>query len=319
MKNFEPPHKKRKFPLWVLLALLAALCVGGVELFVCSYQDPALYQRITAPVRAGIHRLAVAGQNTWDSLSAAAVELGRSAAEAADSAAARFQAFLDSLMPEPVEDEEDIQLVDNESVAPPPRPRADYAITALESRDGQEYLTGGARETVYFDQTSERWAEQPYGSDNLGGYGCGPTAMAMVVSTLTGEITDPAQMAEYCVDQGYWAKKHGSYWSIVPGVAEDFGLTCTGLPPEEADSDTVIRYLVTGNLIVALMGPGHFTNGGHFIVLRGVTPDGSILVADPASQERSLTTWELELLLEELSARRHEGGPLWVVSPSFAP
>ena len=40
------------------------------------------------------------------------------------------------------------------------------------------------------------------------------------------------------------------------------------------------------------MGPGHFTNGGHFIILRGVTLDGSVLVADPASQERSLTTWD---------------------------
>ena len=65
------------------------------------------------------------------------------------------------------------------------------------------------------------------------------------------------------------------------------------------------------------MGPGHFTNGGHFIVLRGVTLDGSILVADPASSDRSLTTWELDLILEELSASRHSGGPLWAVSAPF--
>lgn len=319
VKNLKQPHKKRKLPLLIPLMLLALLCIGAVELFVCSYQDPELYARITAPVRAGIHRLSVAGQNTWDSLSTAVVNLGRSAAEAADDAAVRFQAFLESLMPDSEEDNEDVQLVDDEAVAPPPRPQADYAITALESRDGLDYLTGGAREMVYYDQTSERWAEVSYGTDDLGGYGCGPTAMAMVISTLTEENIDPAQMAEYCVDHGYWAKKHGSYWSIVPGVAEDFGLTCTGLPPEEADVDTVTRHLVTGNLIVALMGPGHFTNGGHFIILRGVTQDGSILVADPASQERSLTTWELDLLLDELSTRRHNGGPLWTVSPNFAP
>ena len=65
------------------------------------------------------------------------------------------------------------------------------------------------------------------------------------------------------------------------------------------------------------MGPGHFTNGGHFILLRGVTMDNSILVADPASLERSLTTWDLDLILEELSASRDSGGPLWAVYPGF--
>ena len=117
------------------------------------------------------------------------------------------------------------------------------------------------------------------------------------------------------MEQGYWARLHGSYLSMVPGVSEDFGLECVSLPPEEASSDLVTQHLAAGQLIVALMGPGHFTNGGHFIVLRGVTLEGSILVADPASQERSLTTWDLELILEELSASRHSGSPLWIISP----
>lgn len=315
MKKDE--HKKKKFPLLiVLLALLAVVCVTGVELLVCSYQDPDLYERLTAPVRAAVHRMVETGQQAWDDLSAAAVRLGQSVSAKAEDAADSFQRFWEDLIPDPQEDE-NIQLVDNEAVAPPPRPKADYAITSLQTSEGREVLTGGARETVYFDQTSELWAEEPYGTDPIGGYGCGPTAMAMVVSTLTETETDPAQMAQYCVDHGYWSKKHGSYWSIVPGVAEDHGLTCTSLPPEEVDRDEVVRHLVTGDLIVALMGPGHFTNGGHFIVLRGVTLDGSILVADPASLERSLTTWELDLILEELSSRRNSGGPLWVISSGF--
>lgn len=299
------------------LILLAAVCIGGVELFVCSYKDPALYDRLTAPARAGARQVAEAGQTAWDTLSQAAAALRRSAIDAADSAAARVRDFWDSLTPEP---EPGVQLVDNDPVAPPPRARADYSITALESReDGLDRLTGGVYEVIYFDQTSERWAGAPYGTDPLGGYGCGPTAMAMVVSTLTGQATDPAQMAQYCADNGYWAKRQGSYWSIVPGVAEDFGLTCVSLLPEEADEDAVSHYLATGSLMVALMGPGHFTNGGHFIVLRGLTLDGSVLVADPASPERSLTTWDLDLLLGELSPGRHNGGPLWVISPNLAP
>ena len=123
-----------------------------------------------------------------------------------------------------------------------------------------------------------------------------------------------AATAQHCVDHGYWARKHGSYLSIVPGTAEDFGLTCTSLPTEETDADLILQHLLSGSLVVALMGPGHFTNGGHFIVLHGATLDGSVLVADPASRDRTLTTWDPALILEELSANRSDGGPLWVVS-----
>lgn len=309
MKKIDQPKKKRSYAAPLIL-LLAVVCIGGVELAVCSHFDPALYHRITDPVynavQAGVRRAAETGQAAWNGL-----------CQTADAAAVRLQAVWDELTappPQPPPAEADLQLVDNEAVTLPPRPRAEYTITALENRDGQDVLTGGTWEVVYFDQTAEPWAGQPYGSDHIGGYGCGPTAMAMVVSTLTGQQLDPAQMAQHCVDHGYWAKLHGSYLSMVPGVSQDFGLDCVSLPPEEADAETVTQYLASGRLIVALMGPGHFTNGGHFIVLRGITLEGSILVADPASQERSLTTWDLPLILEELSASRYNGSPLWVVS-----
>lgn len=314
MKKFLGPRKKKKFPFLILVLALAVLCIGGVELLVCSYQDPALYARITAPVRAGVQRAAEAGQSAWNCLSHAAGDLSRGAAEAADQAAAHLRELL---TPPPAEEPvEEVQLLDDTEVAPPPRPQAIYAVTALEIRDGREYLTGGEQEFIYYNQTDEAWAEKKYGSDRLGGYGCGPVAMAMVVSSLTESDMDPVLMAQHCVDHGYWAKKHGSYLSIVPGTAEDFGLTCTPLLPEETDADLVLQYLLSGSLVVALMGPGHFTNGGHFIVLHGATLDGSVLVADPANRERSLTTWDPQLILDELSASRSSGGPLWAISAS---
>jgi len=298
--------KKKKWYLIPLVLLLAVLCVGGTELVMCSHFDPELYQRVTAPVRAGVRQAVEAGQAVWNGL-----------CQTADAATLRLRAAWEDFTSGPEADEE-AQLVDNEAVTAPPRPKADYTITALETREGRDILTGGAMEVVYYNQTDPLWAEEPYGSDQLGGYGCGPTAMSIVTSSLTDAGLDPAQMAQHCVKNGYWAKRHGSYLSIVPGAAEDFGLDCTSLPPEETDGEIVSEYLATGHLIVALMGPGHFTNGGHFIVLRGVTLEGGILVADPASLERSLTVWDLELILAELSAKRSNGGPLWVVSPKFA-
>lgn len=60
---------------------------------------------------------------------------------------------------------------------------------------GQSYegviFTDGATEVVYYNQLDERWADLPYGTDNIGGYGCGPTSMAIVVSSLTDQTVDP--------------------------------------------------------------------------------------------------------------------------------
>ncbi len=310
MKKFKKPLSVKGS---ILLALaLALVCTGAIELVVCSYQAPELYQQITAPIQTGVRWLVQTSQTTWDSWQAGTQQ-------AVHNTASQLKASLEKLTEEltlPAEDGE-IQLVDNNAVEPPPRSRASFMITSLAARNGQEYLVGGTREIVYYNQTDPRWAEEPYGSDNIGGYGCGPTAMAMAVSSLTDTDINPVQMAQYCVEQGYWAKKHGSYHSIVSGVAEDYGLVCTSLPPEEAEEDDISRYLSNGSLIVALMGPGHFTNRGHFILLRGVTLDGSILVADPASPERSLITWDLALILDELSSNRSSGGPMWLLSQEF--
>lgn len=319
MKKFEKPGRWKRYILPVLL--LAAICVGSVELWVCSFQAPDVYAAITAPVRSAVRHMSETSDLVWNALCR---QTDRTVADGVARMRAGLRRMNEYLVrepepvsePEPDEPEpwEEVQLVDDTAVAPPPNSRADYSVTAKVIRDGREYLTGGTHELVYYDQTSEVWSEKAYGSDTIGRYGCGPVAMAMVVSTLTESDIDPAEMAKHCVDRGYWAKKHGSYWSIVPGAAEDFGLMCTSLPPEETERDRIVQCLATGQLLVALVGPGHFTNGGHFIVLRGLTLDGNVLVADPASPDRSLTPWDLDLILEELSPNRSSGGPLWAIS-----
>ena len=49
-------------------------------------------------------------------------------------------------------------------------------ITAL----GNVCFTDSATDVVYFNQLDERYANQPYGTDHIGGYGCGPTSMAAI-------------------------------------------------------------------------------------------------------------------------------------------
>lgn len=135
--------------------------------------------------------------------------------------------------------------------------------------------------------------------------------MSMVVSTLGTEVVDPAQMAQTAYELGYCAPGSGSYLSIVEGLAQNFGLEAYSC--EELSPDDLCQRLAAGQLLVALMGPGHFTSGGHFIVLRGATLTGQVLVADPNSRERSLALWDPQLILDELSSSRASGAPLWYV------
>ena len=171
-------------------------------------------------------------------------------------------------------------------------------------------FTDGATEVVYFNQLDERWANKPYGTDNIGGYGCGPTSMSIVVSSLTSDIVDPVEMSEWAYKNGGWCSKSGSYHSLIPSAAKAWGLTVEGCTASEPQR--ILDALSSGKLVVAIMTKGHFTTGGHFIVLRGVQ-DGKILVADPASYKRSGKLWDLSIILNEASKGAAAGGPFWII------
>ena len=179
-------------------------------------------------------------------------------------------------------------------------------ITSL----GDVRFTDGATEVVYFNQPDERYANEPYGTDNIGGYGCGPTSMSIVVSSLTSETVDPIEMAEWAYENGGWCSKSGSYHSLIPNAAKAWGLPVEGCTASEPQR--ILDALADGKLVVALMLKGHFTTGGHFIVLRGVQ-DGKILVADPASYSRSQKLWDFSIILNEASHRAGAGGPFWII------
>lgn len=175
---------------------------------------------------------------------------------------------------------------------------------------GNVRFTDGATEVVYYNQLDERYAGKPYGTDHIGSHGCGPTSMAIVVSSLTGQTVDPVAMAEWSYQNGYWCKDSGSYHALVPAAARNWGLNVSGCSVSEPQR--ILDALAEGKLVVAIMSKGHFTKSGHFIVLRGVQ-NGMILVADPASYNRSGQLWDLSVILREASRGAAAGGPFWII------
>lgn len=290
---------------FLAVGLLAVVCIGGAELAACRFADPALYEQSVGFVRRG-------AESAWRAVSGGAAFVRDGAVfvwDAGAGLAARAAELLDGREETPLL--EDIQAA-KEPEAPLPAPPADPTITAMEQRGDAEVLTGGTREIVYYNQADPAWCDQPYGKDTLGKYGCGPTTLAMAVSSLTDRAMTPEDAAQWAVKNGYWARRGGSYLAIVNGAAA-LGLRVDSAP--ECDAERLRQELAGGKMAVALMGKGHFTNGGHFILLRGATLDGSILVADPNSRERSLTVWDPQLVLDELSKSRNDGAPLWFLSP----
>lgn len=175
---------------------------------------------------------------------------------------------------------------------------------------GDIRFSDGATQVVYYNQLDKRYASKPYGTDDIGTYGCGPTCMAMVVSSLTSETVDPVEMACWAYENGYWCSRSGSYHSLIPGAAKEWGLPVQGCGKTEGQR--IVDALSQGKLVVAIMLKGHFTSSGHFIVLRGVE-NGKILVADPANYTRSQQAWDLTIILNEASGRAGAGGPFWII------
>lgn len=297
------------------ITLLLLVCIVVCELIVCSYADPELYNKIMTPVRATCQQILDKTTHTFSQMQDQVsqwwgAQQDRWQQRREERRQKKLDALLEAENPQATPESQlagDPDLTENGGIA------ADPAITELVDTDTGQILTGGIVDLVYFAQTDPRWSDKPYGGDDIGRYACGPTVMAMVVSSLTDETIDPQEMAGWAYRNGYHARRSGSYHSIVAGTAAAYGLQAE--PFRNFNAQALRKQLSSGRgVMVALMTKGHFTNGGHFIILRGMTLDGSILVADPYSPERSLQTWDAQLILDELSRSRDSGAPLWLIT-----
>ena len=190
----------------------------------------------------------------------------------------------------------------------------DYLQGNGQTYEGVVFGDAGETEVVYYSQLDKRWAGASYGDSTIGRSGCGPTSMSIVISTLTGQAVDPPHMAGWSYQNGYYCSGSGSYHSLIPGAAESYGLTAKG----NLTAQEIVDALKNRELVVAIMAKGHFTKNGHFIVLRGGTREGKILVADPASIERSNQEWDLSLIMNEARKGAGAGGPFWAIGKKGA-
>ena len=169
----------------------------------------------------------------------------------------------------------------------------------------------GVKEVVYFNQLEEPWASLPYASSTVANSGCGPTSMAIVISTLTGKNVTPEMTKSFAEDNGEYVQGQGTSHSFIGNAAAYWGLTCERVGKDRMDD--VVQALKEGKMVVEICEAYTITGGssGHFIVLTGVTSDGYITIADCASRERTGKVYSVETI--KSYGRDLSAGAFWII------
>ena len=163
-----------------------------------------------------------------------------------------------------------------------------YIITST----GGTYPANGMQIPHYL-QTD--YSNIPYGGGSIASSGCGPTSIAMIASYLTGTTITPVDAVYWC-GNSYYMPGVGTYWSYFQAAASHFGC---GAVTQTSDPNAVLSALAQGHPVISSQSAGIFTSGGHFIVLRGITANGKVLVNDPNdSPSKNYINREFDMMSE---------------------
>lgn len=161
------------------------------------------------------------------------------------------------------------------------------------------------KKPVSYLQTDKRWAKKLYGSYPIGTHACGPTCFAMLVETLTGKTMTPAEACDFAVKNGGYAGNSGTYYSFFASAFPKFGISCSQMgwenlygKPGHALHEKAFALLKQGYYLIALMGKGTWTSGGHFVVVWW--EDGKVRINDPASTKDSRVNGDLKTFLSQV-------------------
>jgi hypothetical protein len=165
-------------------------------------------------------------------------------------------------------------------------------------------IGGNGQNTQYIDgftiysQYDPAWKDLPYSISTIGIAGCGPAAMAMIITNITKQNVTPVETANYAASIDMYVPGAGSKWEIGPRLAEQWGLRSE---PIQKNVSAITAALREGKLVITPgAGPKPFTSGGHFIVIRGITADGKFRVGDSGHSDTSDKDWDPQFIVDNM-------------------
>lgn len=135
----------------------------------------------------------------------------------------------------------------------------------------------------FYKQYDSKWASKVWKGQTLRAHGCGPTCIANVISAMDklgySKLT-PANTWAWICKNGYMTVGHGTVWEGITACLKHYGIKDIVITQDKA---AVKKALQNNNFCIALMGPGLWTKGGHFIVPYYLDKEGYVYISDPAS------------------------------------
>lgn len=182
-----------------------------------------------------------------------------------------------------------------------------FKIRSYQKVNGKYYYSSYTSSKSNTVKYLYKYYQYNYGSVKCGSYyksmsssGCGPTSMAMVTSTLKGKKILPTTLASYgCGNKtfGNGGAQHGFFRK----VAKKYGLNGKWV---SKNSSEVIKALESGDyLVIAHMGKGHFTKAGHYIVLMGVSSNGTYVRVQDPGHPNNCKYWKFSTVRSETKVR----------------
>lgn len=162
---------------------------------------------------------------------------------------------------------------------------------------------------VYYNQAD--YPGEKIGGSTIQAAGCGPTAVAVCYSSLTGKKADVPKMCDQAYKHGWYYTGQGCSHNVVAGLSKLYGLNCKGIGYSKESVEKALR---AGHPVVALMGPGDFTDSGHFVVLTRMVGKDKVKVADVGSRANTYKTWSLKKVVQQGKQGANAGGPFWEIS-----
>ncbi|MBR4694147.1 MAG: C39 family peptidase [Bacilli bacterium] len=146
----------------------------------------------------------------------------------------------------------------------------------------------------YYDQ--ENYYNIPFANSNIGSCGCGYTSMCMALSYLENKILTPDLRAGE-VDRSVYNLE-----SKMMKIAELEGVNV--YKEEYIDYNKLRERLAEGKMCIVLV-----KDRSHFVLCKGVTDDGRVLVNDPYGK------WASTAPYTEAQLQRGSSGMVWVIDP----
>ena len=145
---------------------------------------------------------------------------------------------------------------------------------------------------VFYRQNWSVLKDIPYGPDGFGQCGCGPTCTAEIIANLAGAPVTPAELGEQALDSHSVLENGATTYDFIIRSAAAYGISYYQL--RLSDKEGMLAALKAGSLVLVVMGPGDFTLGSHFVLYRGLTEDGKLLISDSYNYDFTVKEWDYD-------------------------